>query len=136
MILGGPMDGAAFRAYVAKVLIPELAPGDGVVLGNLPAHGVSGVREAIAAAGATLLHLPPYSPDFNPIEMAFANSPRAFPASCACWNLKPAPLKAALRKTGARTFETLIEAIANALMSFTSQQCANYLANSGYRHQS
>jgi transposase len=70
-IIDGPMDGDAFRAYVTKVLVPELTPGD-VIMDNLPAHKVSGVRQAIEAAGAMLLHLPPYSPDLNPIEMAFA----------------------------------------------------------------
>ena len=74
MILDGPMDGAAFRAYVAQVLVPELESGDVVVMDNLPTHRVRGVREAVEAAGATLLYLPSYSPDFNPIEMAFAKS--------------------------------------------------------------
>ena len=68
MLLDGPMDGDAFRAYVTQVLAPELTPGDIVVMDNLPAHKVTGVRHAIEAAGATLLYLPPYSPDFNPIE--------------------------------------------------------------------
>jgi transposase len=72
MILDGPMDGSAFRAYVTQVLVPELAPGDTVIMDNLPAHKVRGVRDAIEAAGAKLIYLPPYSPDFNPIEMAFA----------------------------------------------------------------
>jgi transposase len=66
------MNGEAFRAYVEQVLVPELAAGDVVVMDNLPAHKVGGIREAIEQAGATLLYLPPYSPDFNPIEMAFA----------------------------------------------------------------
>jgi transposase len=72
MILDGPMDGDAFRAYVTQVLVPESESGDMMVMDNLPAHKVSGVREAIEAAGARLLYLPPYSPDFNPIEMGFA----------------------------------------------------------------
>lgn len=67
MLLDGPMDGDAFRAYVTQVLVPELAKGDIVVMDNLPAHKVAGVRDAIEAAGANLLYLPPYSPDFNPI---------------------------------------------------------------------
>lgn len=79
---------------------------------------VAGVRQAIERAGATLRYLPAYSPDFNPIEQAFAK------------------LKAALRKAAARTLEALIEAIANALATFTSEECENYIANSGYRHQS
>ena len=85
MILDGPMDGDAFRAYVAHLLVPELKPGDMVVMDNLPAHKVSGVRRAIETAGATLRYLPPYSPDFNPIELAFAK------------------LKALLRKAAAST---------------------------------
>jgi transposase len=114
MILDGPMDGAAFRAYVAKVLIPELAPGDVVVMDNLPAHGVSGVRTAVEAAGATLLYLPPYSPDFNPIEMAFAK------------------LKALLRGAAARTIPDLWDAIKSALAAFTPDECRNYFAAAGY----
>lgn len=85
MVLDGPMTGRAFLAYVEQVLAPALAPGDVVVQGNLAAHKVEGVREAIAAAGATTLHLPPYSPDLNPIEQLFAK------------------LKALLRKAAART---------------------------------
>ena len=69
MLLDGPMDGDAFLAYVTQVLVPELRPGDIAVMDNLPSHKVSGVKQAIEAAGATLLYLPPYSPDFNPIEM-------------------------------------------------------------------
>jgi transposase len=72
MVLDGPMDSEAFRAYVEQALAPHLRAGDVVIMGNLPAHKVHGVREAIEAAGARLLYLPPYSPDFNPIEMAFA----------------------------------------------------------------
>jgi transposase len=89
MIIDGPMDGDAFRAYVTHVLVPELERGDVVDMDNLPAHRVSGVREAIEAAGARLLYLPPYSPDFNPIEMAFAK------------------LKALLRAAAARTIPDL-----------------------------
>lgn len=114
MILDGPMDGDAFRAYVEHVLVPELAPGDVVVLDNLPAHRVSGVRQAVEAAGATLLYLPPYSPDFNPIEMAFAK------------------LKALLRATAARTVPELWDAIAAALDAFTPAECRNYFAAAGY----
>ena len=72
MVLDGPMTGAAFRAYIEQVLVPTLKPGDVVIMDNLPAHKVSGVKEAIEAAGATRLFLPSYSPDFNPIEQAFA----------------------------------------------------------------
>ena len=79
------MNGVAFLAYVEQVLVPTLVPGDQVIMDNLPAHKVSGVKQAIEAAGATRLLLPPYSPDFNPIEQAFAK------------------LKALLRKAAART---------------------------------
>ncbi len=69
MVLDGPMTGEVFRAYVEQVLAPELSPGDVVVLDNLAAHKVAGVREMIQAAGAGLLFLPAYSPDLNPIEI-------------------------------------------------------------------
>jgi transposase len=114
MVLDGPMNGVAFRAYVEQVLVPTLRPGDVVIMDNLPAHRVSGVREAIEAAGATRLFLPPYSPDFNPIEQAFAK------------------LKAWLRKVAARTKDALWQAIAEALDAFTLAECSNYFRNSGY----
>lgn len=86
MLLEGPMDGDAFLAYVEQVLAPTLAPGETVVMDNLPAHKVRGVREAIEAAGADLRYLPAYSPDFNPIEMAFSNSrPSSAPQPNAPW---------------------------------------------------
>ena len=72
MVLDGPMDGNAFNSYVEQVLVPELSRGDIVIMDNLPAHKVAGVKQAIERAGADLLYLPPYSPDFNPIEMAFS----------------------------------------------------------------
>ncbi len=114
MLLDGPMNGAAFLAYVEQVLVPTLAPGDLVIMDNLPAHKVSGVKEAIEAAGATRAFLPPYSPDFNPIEQAFAK------------------LKASLRKAAARTVDDLWAAIAEAIELFPPAQCANFFANSGY----
>jgi transposase len=114
MVLDGPMNGTAFRAYVEQVLVPTLKPGDVVIMDNLPAHKVSGVRDAIEAAGATRLFLPPYSPDFNPIEQAFAK------------------LKACLRKAAARTKDALWLAIAQALDAFTPAECVNYFRNSGY----
>jgi transposase len=114
MILDGPMDGAAFRAYVEHVLVPELTPGDVVVMDNLPAHRVSGVRQAIEAAGATLIYLPPYSPDFNPIELAFAK------------------LKALLRAATARTVPELWDAIGATLDAFTPAESRNYFAAAGY----
>lgn len=114
LVLDGPMTGAAFLAYVEQMLAPTLGPGDIVVLDNLPAHKVGGVRVAIEAAGATLLYLPPYSPDFNPIEMAFAK------------------LKALLRGVAARTIPALWQAIAAALDRFTPAECRNYFIAAGY----
>jgi len=113
-VIDGPMDGVAFLAYVGRVLTPELQPGDIVVMDNLPAHKITGVREAIEKAGASLLYLPPYSPDFNPIEMAFSK------------------LKALLRKAAARTISGLWDAIAKALDAFTPYECQNYFAAAGY----
>jgi transposase len=114
MVLDGPMNAAAFLAYVESVLIPALRPGDIVVMDNLPAHKPQGVRHAIEAAGASLLYLPPYSPDFNPIEMAFAK------------------LKALLKKAAARSVPELWRAIAAALDAFTENECGNYFAAAGY----
>ena len=114
MLLDGPMNGAAFLAYVEQVLVPTLIPGDLVMMDNLPAHKVSGVKEAIEAAGATRVFLPPYSPDFNPIEQAYAT------------------LKAFLRKAAARTVDDLWAVIAEAIEMFPPAQCANFFANSGY----
>lgn len=116
-VLDGAMDGTSFRAYVEQFVVPILRPGDIVVMDNLASHKVAGIREAIEAAGAELRYLPPYSPDFNPIEQFFAK------------------LKALLRKAAARTVEALIAAIADALNTVTPQECANYLANQGYRHK-
>src|SRR5688500_217987 len=89
MVLDGPINREAFQAYVDQVLVPELSPGDVVVMDNLSSHKRPAVRRAIEAAGATLLYLPPYSPDFNPIENAFAK------------------LKALLRKAAERTVGAL-----------------------------
>jgi transposase len=117
-VFDGPMDGASFLTYVEHFLAPTLRTGDIVVMDNLASHKVAGIKEAIERAGATLRYLPAYSPDLNPIEQAFAK------------------LKAALRKAAARTFDALLKAIAQALADFTAQECANYIANSGYRRQS
>jgi transposase len=114
MVLDGPMNGAAFVAYVEQALASTLRPGDIVIMDNLPAHRVSGVREAIEAAGATRLFLPPYSPDFNPIEQLFAK------------------LKALLRKAAARSIDALWRAIADAIDCVTPAECVNYFKNSGY----
>ena len=114
MVLDGPMNGAAFQAYVGQVLVPTLSPGDIVVMDNLPAHKATAVRIAIEAAGARLLYLPPYSPDFNPIENAFAR------------------LKAGLRKAAARTIPELWTVIGRILPTFTQAECANYFTAAGY----
>ena len=114
MLLDGPMDGEAFRAYVAQVLAPELCQGDIVIMDNLPAHKVSGIRKTIEAKGAALLYLPPYSPDFNPIELAFSK------------------LKALLRKAAARTIEGLWDAITLAIKQFSPQECQNFFKACGY----
>jgi transposase len=114
LVLDGPMTGEVFRAYVEQMLAPSLAPGDAVVMDNLAAHKVAGVREAIQAAGASLLYLPPYSPDLNPIEQVFAK------------------LKALLRKAAARTKEALWAAIGQLLDNFEPNECKNYLRNCGY----
>ena len=114
MVLDGPMNGAAFLAYVEQVLVPTLSPGDVVIMDNLPAHKPAGIREAIEAAGAELRFLPPYSPDFNPIENAFSK------------------LKALLRKAAARTVDDLWRAIGEAIDAFTPSECQNYFAACGY----
>ncbi len=114
MVVDGAMNGEMFTAYTEIILAPTLAPGDIVILDNLPAHKVTGARTAIEAKGAFMLFLPPYSPDFNPIEQAFAK------------------LKSILRKAAARTVDALEAAIATALDAFTPDECANYFTNSGY----
>ncbi len=113
-VLDGAMDADAFRTYVGRILVPELRPGDVVIMDNLATHKVDGVREAIAAAGASLLYLPPYSPDFNPIEKAFAK------------------LKALLRRAAARTRDDLWAAIADAVDALTPDECRNLFAACGY----
>lgn len=108
MVLDGPMNREAFIAYARQVLAPTLAPGDIVIMDNLPAHKGEAVRQAIEATGATLVFLPPYSPDFNPIENAFSK------------------LKALLRKAAERTVEGLWKAIGTILDAFTPEECRNY----------
>ncbi len=115
-VVDGPINGETFLAWVEQLLVPTLRRGDIVVMDNLSSHKVKGIREAIEATGASLRYLPPYSPDLNPIEQFFAK------------------LKSLLRKAGARTLEILENAIADALTRFSPTECANFLANSGYRH--
>lgn len=113
-VIDGPMNGNAFLAYVEQILAPTLKPNDIVVMDNLSAHKVPGVRQAIEATGARLLYLPPYSPDFNPIEQLFAK------------------LKALLRKAAERSVDGLWNRIATLLDAFTPNECANYFRNAGY----
>jgi transposase len=114
MALDGPMHGDAFLVYVNQVLAPTLKPGDIVIMDNLPAHKSRRICEAIERTGAQLRFLPPYSPDFNPIEMAFSK------------------LKAVLRKSAPRTIDALWEAIGNAIDRFTPNECENYFIAAGY----
>ena len=108
------MNGAAFLAYVEQVVVPAISVGDVVVMDNLSSHRVRGVHEAIEGAGAACLYVPPYSPDFNPIEQAFGK------------------LKGLLRQVAARTVEGLWQAVAEALDAFGPEECANYFRNAGY----
>ena len=113
-VLDGPMNGDAFTTYVARVLVPELSPGDIVIMDNLSSHKAPAVRAAIERAGAALLFLPPYSPDFNPIEMAFSK------------------LKAHLRKAAERTIHGLWDAIGRIVDLYSPKECSNYFAAAGY----
>ncbi|WP_284283606.1 IS630 family transposase [Mesorhizobium amorphae] len=113
-VYDGAMNGNVFLAYVEQVLVPTLSEGDVVVMDNLPAHKAAGVRDAIEAAGASLLYLPPYSPDFNPIENAFAK------------------LKALLRAKAERTIKALWDAVGAVVDLFTPAECANYFKAAGY----
>lgn len=113
-VVDGAMNGETFLTWVEGMLVRELEPGDIVIMDNLPAHKVDGVRDAIEAAGASLLYLPPYSPDFNPIEKAFSK------------------LKALLRKAAARTVDDLYQAVASAIDAITPAECGNYFQACGY----
>lgn len=114
MLLDGPMDGNAFVEYVKQVLSPELKEGDMVICDNLSSHKVAGVREAIEARGAELLYLPAYSPDLNPIEMAFSK------------------LKAILRQQAQRSFQGLLQATSIALDHFSPNECINFFNHANY----
>lgn len=113
-VFDGPINGELFLAYVRFMLAPALKPGDVVVLDNLGSHKVSGVEAAIRATGASLMYLPPYSPDLNPIEQLFAKT------------------KALLRKARARTRDNLWATIGQLIDHFTPAECENYIRNSGY----
>jgi transposase len=114
MTIEAPTDSDVFLAYLEQVLCPRLQPGQVVVMDNLPAHKVEGVRSAIEAAGAELLYLPPYSPDFNPIEQAWSK------------------IKQQLRSTKARTLESLESAITDALAAVTPHNATAWFARCGY----
>jgi transposase len=114
MMLDGAMDGPAFLAWVEQVLAPALAPGKVVIMDNLPAHKPDAVRALIEARGASLRYLPPYSPDLNPIEMAYSK------------------FKALLKKAAARTVDELQKAIAEALPLLTAPDCRSYFKDAGY----
>lgn len=113
-VFDGPIDNPSFLAYVEQILVPSLRRGDVVILDNLAMHKQPDVRAAIERAGAELRFLPPYSPDFNPIELAFAK------------------LKALLRALRPRSFEHVLELVARALPLFTPTECRNYIRHCGY----
>jgi transposase len=113
-VLGGPINRDAFETYIGQVLVPDLRPGDIVVMDNLSSHKGPRARAMIEAAGASLVFLPPYSPDFNPIENAFAK------------------LKALLRKAAERTVDGLWRMIGRLSDTFTPTECQNYFAACGY----
>jgi transposase len=114
LVVDGPVDGEIFLAWVLQFLCPVLQQGDVVVLDNLSSHKIAGIHQAIVAAGATLLYLPPYSPDLNPIEMLFAK------------------LKALLRKAALRTIDALWTQIGTLLETVPTTECANYFKAAGY----
>ncbi len=114
MTISGAVDGLVFLEYVKQVLCPSLAEGDVIVMDNLSAHKIAGVRQAIEAEGAKLLYLPPYSPDLNPIEK--------------CWS----KIKTYLRKAKARTYETLTAALKEALLTITTADIKGWFASCGY----
>ena len=113
-VYDGAMNGNVFRAYIEQVLAPTLSEGDIVVMDNLPAHKAAGIRAAIEAVGATLMFLPPYSPDLNPIENAFAK------------------LKALMRAKAERTITALWDAVGSLVELFSPAECANYFKAAGY----
>lgn len=114
MTIEGATDAAVFRAYVGEVLAPTLKPGDVVVMDNLGAHKVDGIRSAIEARGATLMYLPPYSPDYSPIEP--------------CWS----KLKTCLRAIKARTSETLDQALSYVIDTVTASDAKGWFTHCGY----
>ena len=118
MVLEGAINGAAFLAWVKQELTPQLKPGDVVVMDNLKPHKVAGVCEAIEAQGAQVRYLPPYSPEFNPIEQVFSK------------------IKTLLRAAGERSKDALYSAIGRLTENFTPGECGNYFQHCGYCGQS
>lgn len=114
MLLDGPLNAQTFAGYVENCLVPTLCPGDILIMDNLPAHKSPRVTLAVERAGCRLVYLPPYSPDFNPIENMWSK------------------VKAYLRKAGARTFDAVVEAVRNALRSITLADCEGYFEHCGY----
>lgn len=114
VLLDGPMNSATFLAYTQQCLAPTLRPGDIVIMDNLASHKAVGVRQAIEEVGADLWYLPPYSPDLNPIEKLWSK------------------VKAWLRRVSARTFDTLTQAIGDALRAVQTNECRNYFKSCGY----
>lgn len=114
LVIDGAINGELFVAYVEQVLVPTLKPGDIVIMDNLRVHKITAVRQAIEASGATLLFIPPYSPDLNPIELAFSK------------------LKALLRAKAIRTIEALWRAVGELCGNFSPAECANYFRHDGY----
>lgn len=114
MVVDGAMNGPVFLAYVEQQLVPTLRQGDTVIMDNLPAHKVAGVRAAIESAGAKLIYLPPYSPDLNPIELLLAK------------------LKQLLRSAAERTIDNLEQRIGELLGHFLPKECSRYFSHCGY----
>jgi transposase len=114
LVVDGALDGPLFRAYVEQQLAPALGPGDIVVMDNLAGHKVAGVREAVERAGARVVYLPPYSPDYNPIELAFSK------------------LKRLVRSGAERTVDGLWARLGRALDEFSPRECRNYFRHCGY----
>lgn len=114
-VFDGPINGRSFLGYVREILVPALRPGDIVVLDNLGSHKSIEVREAIRAAGARMVFLPPYSPDLNPIEQVFAK------------------IKTLLRKQDPRTVEATWRSVGTVLEKFTQDECLRYIQHAGYK---
>ncbi len=114
MLLDGPVNAQTFAGYVESCLVPALEAGDILIMDNLPAHKSARITQAVEDAGCELVYLPPYSPDFNPIENLWSK------------------VKAILRETAARTFEALVDGVGDALKAITLDDCEGYFEHCGY----